>query len=109
MGQESTDLYEVPFANPLTVRRLTTDGDEGWITPEFTWDPTNSFLMWTENRFPDGYRYQLPVGFSEYLLQLEALLSNPPGPGIVDVGQNGVGVAPLPVEQRTQIGTFSLG
>ena len=31
------------------------------------------------------------------------------GPGIVDVGQNGIGVAPLPVEQRTQIGTFALG
>ena len=31
-----------------------------------------------------------------------------PGPGIVDVGQNGVGVAPLPLEQRTQTGTFTV-
>jgi hypothetical protein len=108
VGQESTDLYITPFAEPSSVRRLTSDGDEGWITPEFTWNPSHKFLMWTENRFPDGYRYQLPVSFSEYLLQLEALLSNPPGPGIVDVGQNGVGVAPLPLEQRTQIGTFAL-
>ena len=27
-------------------------------------------------------------------------------PGIVDVGQNGIGVAPLPLEQRTQLGAF---
>jgi hypothetical protein len=106
-GQESTDLYEIPFAHPDEIRRLTYDGNEGWITPEFTWDPTNSFLMWTENRFPDGYRYQLPVELPGYIQQLEALLSNPPGPGIVDVGQNGVGVAPLPLEQRTQLGTFT--
>ena len=106
VGQESTDLYELPLREPTRVRRLTTDGDEGWITPEFTWDPTNSFLMWTENRFPDGYRYPLPVSLTEYVHQFEALLSSPPGPGIVDIGQNGVGVAPLPLEQRTQIGVF---
>ena len=108
VGQESTDLYELPFASPQQVRRLMNDGDEGWITPEFTWDPTNRFLMWTENRFPEGYRHQFPVSLSAYAQQLEALLSNPPGPSIVDIGQNGVGVAPLPLEQRTQIGVFTL-
>ena len=46
------------------------------------------------------------VNLREYIQQFEALLSNPPGPGIVDIGQNGVGVAPLPLEQRTQIGVF---
>jgi WD40-like Beta Propeller Repeat len=107
VGQESTDLYMLPFANPSLVRRLTHDGDEGWITPEFTWDPTNSFLMWTENRFAEGVRYQFPVSVSEYVQHFAALLSNPPGPSIVDVGQNGVGVAPLPLEQRTQIGAFT--
>jgi hypothetical protein len=56
---------------------------------------------------PEGYRYPLPVSLSAYVHQFEALLSNPPGPGIVDVGQNGVGVAPLPLEQRTQIGVFT--
>jgi len=107
LGQESTDLYELRLARPQQVRRLTFDGDQGWITPEFTWDPTNSFLMWTENRFPDGYRYHFPVNLQEYIHQFEALLSNPPGPDIVNVGQNGVGVAPLPLEQRTQIGVFA--
>jgi hypothetical protein len=107
VGQEATDLYELPLAQPTQVRRLMSDGDEGWITPEFTWDPSNSFLMWTENRFPDGYRYRFPADFTEYLVHAQALLSSPPGPGIVDFGQNGVGVAPLPLQQRTQIGTFS--
>jgi hypothetical protein len=91
---------------PEQVRRLTYDGEEGWITPEFTWDPTNSFLMWTENRFPDGYRYQFPVELDEWVAHFRSLLENPPGPDIVNVGQNGVGVAPLPLEQRTQIGVF---
>jgi hypothetical protein len=109
VGQEATDLYELPFGNPGLVRRLTHDGDEGWITPEFTWDPTNSFLLWTENRFPDGYRYALPPELTEYVQHVEAFLSTPPGPGIVDFGQNGIGVAPLPLEQRTQVGTFALG
>jgi hypothetical protein len=106
VGQEATDLYEIPLAHPEQVRRLTHDGDEGWITPEFTWDPTNSFMMWTENRLPDGYRYDEPVELAKYAAEMQALLSNPPGPGIVDVGQNGVGVAPLPLEQRTQLGAF---
>jgi WD40-like Beta Propeller Repeat len=106
VGQESTDLYELRMRYPEQVRRLTHDGDEGWITPEFTWDPTNSFLMWTENRFPDGYRYQFPVELAEWVEHFKALLENPPGPDIVNVNQNGVGVAPLPLEQRTQIGVF---
>jgi hypothetical protein len=105
VGQEATDLYEVPFSDPSKVRRLTSDGNDGWITPEFTWDPSNRCLVWTENRLPDGYRYQLPpVGWAA---QLEALLSHPPNPTqVVDVGQNGVGVAPIPLEQRTRIGVF---
>jgi Tol biopolymer transport system component len=104
-GQEATDLYEVPLNDPSKVRRLTTDGNDGWITPEFTWDPSNKCLVWTENRLPDGYRYQFPpVGWAA---QVKALLSNPPNPNqVVDVGQNGVGVAPFPIQQRTRIGVF---
>jgi len=107
VGQESTDLYELRLRYPEQVRRVTYDGDEGWITPEFTWDPSNSFLMWTENRFPDGYRYQFPVELDEWVSHFQSLLENPPGPDIVNAGQNGVGVAPLPLEQRTQIGVFA--
>ena len=89
-----------------SVRRLTTDGEDGWITPEFSWDPKNRFLMWTENRFPDGYRYPFPPNASEYAQSLQELLQNPPVPG-PDVSPNGVGVAALPLQQRTQIGVFS--
>jgi hypothetical protein len=107
VGQEATDLYELRLLYPEQVRRLSHDGDEGWITPEFTWDPTNSFLLWTENRFPEGYRYPLPAELAEYVEHMRALLSNPPGTDIIQLGQNGVGVAPLPLEQRTQIGVFA--
>ena len=106
IGQEATDLYEINLATKA-VRRLTYDGRGGWITPEFGWDPSNRCLVWTENRFPDGYRYQLPDFPAGWAQQLQALAANPPNPSnIVDVGQNGVGVAPLPVEQATRIGSF---
>ncbi len=108
VGQEATDLYMTSLANPKTVTRLTIDGNDGWITPEFGWDPSGQCLVWTENRFPDGYRYQLPQGPSGWLQQLQDLAASPPDPNnIVDVGQNGVGVAPLPVQQRTRIGSFA--
>ena len=108
VGQEATDLYMTSLAHPGSVTRLTQDGADGWITPEFGWDPSHSCLVWTENRFPDGYRYQLPEGPSGWLTQLEDLVANPPSPtNIVDVSQNGVGVAPLPVQQRTRIGSFA--
>ena len=107
VGQEATDLYMLPLAHPRRVRRLTHDGDAGWITPEFTWDPTNRFLLWTENRFPDGYRYMLPASLPDYVHQVQSLLANPPGTTILDIGQNGVAVAPLPFQQRTQIGVFA--
>jgi hypothetical protein len=104
VGQESTDLYELDLATG-SVRRLSNDGGSGWITPEFTWDPKNRFLMWTENRFPDGYRYPLPPSATDYLSSLETLLSHPSVPS-TDINPNGVGVAPVPVQQRTEIGVF---
>jgi Tol biopolymer transport system component len=107
VGQESTDLYELNLRTK-SVRRLTTDGDDGWITPEFTWDPTGSYLMWTENRFPDGYRYPLPPDPAGWAQSLTELAQNPPQPN-PEISPNGVGVAPLPLEQRTQIGVFRTG
>ena len=47
-------------------------------------------------------------GVTGWLAQLSDFASNPPNPNqIIDVGQNGVGVAPLPVQQRTRIGSFA--
>jgi Tol biopolymer transport system component len=107
VGQEYTDLYELDLATG-SVRRLTTDGNDGWITPEFTWDPTDKFLIWTENRLPDGYRYPFPPNAGEYAQALQELARNPYVPS-TDLTPSGVGVAPFPIQQRTQIGTFELG
>jgi Tol biopolymer transport system component len=104
VGQEATDLYDLHLATGA-VRRLTTFGDNGGIVPEFTWDPANKFLMWTENRLPDGYRYPLPPDPVGYLNSLQALLEHPPDVA-PDPTPNGVGVAPIPLEQTTRIGRF---
>jgi Tol biopolymer transport system component len=107
VGAESTDLYELDLATG-SVRRLTTDGEDGWVTPEFTWDPTNKFLMWTENRLANGYRYSFPPTVTGWEQQLEDLAGSPYVPN-TDLTSSGVGVAPFPVQQRTQIGVFDLG
>jgi hypothetical protein len=105
VGQEYTDLYELNLATG-GIRRLTADGTDGWITPEFAWDPTNQFLIWTENRFPNGYRYPLPPDANGYAQALQQLAGNPYVPN-ADLTPNGVGVAPLPFEQRTLIARFA--
>jgi hypothetical protein len=61
--------------------------------------------MWTENRFPDGYRYPLPPGPAAYVRSLAQLAQHPPEPN-ADVTPNGVAVSPRPVQQRTRIGVF---
>jgi Tol biopolymer transport system component len=104
IGQEYTDLYELNLATG-SVRRLTYDGRQGWVTPEFTWNPKDSFLMWTETRFSDGYRYPLPPNLAGYARSIEAALANPYLP-TNDLTPGGIGVAPLPEQQRTEIGVF---
>jgi Tol biopolymer transport system component len=62
--QQATDLYELPLRwnvghtrfKPGTPRRLTRSGDEGWVIPEFAWDPSGRRLLWTQNKFADGVR-----------------------------------------------------
>jgi hypothetical protein len=58
------------------VRRLTDDGDQGWIIPEFAWDQRRDRLFWTESKFVDGVRVDLPPGGSE-AAELGALLTDP--------------------------------
>ena len=64
--------------------------------------------MWTENRFPDGYRYSFPPTPNEYAQALKEMVHNPWIPGF-DLTPSGAGVAPLPVGQRTRIGVFEAG
>jgi Tol biopolymer transport system component len=101
IAAEATDLYELNLETGA-VRRLTTTGDDGWIVPEFTFDPTNKFMMWTEARYPDGLRMPLPPDpvkdiqeLAEYLQGVEPPPA--PTPGALEV---------LPIERRTQIGRF---
>src|SRR4051794_8744931 len=103
--QESTDLYQLDLATGAT-RRLTHDGDDGWIIPEFTWDPKNEYLLWTEQRFPDGMRVPAPLDVQRQLAQEQEFLSHPPHP---DPGSTGVNNAVIPLEARTRVLRFDLG
>jgi hypothetical protein len=99
-AQETTDLYDLNLATG-SVRRLTNDGDDGWIIPEFTWDSTNSYLFWTELRIPNGLRVPLPIDVSRQLQHTQEYLGNPVLP---TVGSNRLEL--LPIEKRTRVGRF---
>ncbi len=98
----ATDLYEVTLATGA-VRRLTHDGDDGWIIPEFAWDRAGERLLWTELKIVDGARVSLPLDPARQGAQLGGLLLNPPvpGPGATDKGRPG-----FEIVQRTRIGTY---
>jgi Tol biopolymer transport system component len=104
VAEETTDLY---LLDPSTgsVRRLTTDGHDGWIVPEFTWDPKNRRLWFTENRLPPGARVGFPLDPLKELREAADMLENPPTP---DFGKILVGDAALPVQQRTRKLEFRL-
>jgi Tol biopolymer transport system component len=104
IAEETTDLY---LLDPGTgsVRRLTTDGGDGWIVPEFSWDPSNRHLWFTENRLPPGARVAMPLDPVKELREAKTMLESPPTP---DASKLLVGDAALPVEQRTRTLTFHL-
>jgi hypothetical protein len=62
--QQPTDLHEMKLRWNKTrtrfkagpIRRLTYFGDDGWVIPEFTWDPTGKRLLWTQNKYPNDVR-----------------------------------------------------
>lgn len=100
----ANDLYELDFAHPEQVRRLTHNGDDGWIIPEFVWDPAGQRLLWTESKFHDGVRAQLPLDPVRDATELLAMLQDPPLPD----GISGVGLTPaFLVVHRTEIGTYA--
>jgi Tol biopolymer transport system component len=98
----ATDLYQVDPAT-LAVRRLTTDGDKGWIIPEVAWDPAGRSLFWTEQKYPDGVRVSEPVDPVLQAQQLAAFLRHPPIPDAhaFDSGRPG-----FLLQARTRVGTF---
>jgi hypothetical protein len=108
VAEEATDLYELDLATG-NVRRLTTDGNDGWIIPEFAWDPTNKFLMWTEARIRPGASVLEPVDLGRQLANEISLLQNPPpAPNPTPGGANALDVG-LPLVRRTRILRFDLG
>ncbi len=62
--QQATDLYQIALRwnrartrfKPGRIVRLTTSGEEGWVIPEFAFDPGGRRLLWTQNKFDDGQR-----------------------------------------------------
>ncbi len=103
VAQESTDLYELDLATNA-VRRLTYSGDDGWVIPEIMWDPNSGELIWTEARFPDGLRMQLPIELVRDLTELLTYalggglpIPDPTHPGALEV---------FNLERRTQLGHY---
>jgi Tol biopolymer transport system component len=100
---ESNDLYELNLRT-RAVRRLTTDGDDGWITPEFAWDSAGKRLLWTQLKYRDGLRTPLPPDPQTQANGLQDLVANPPTPKSGDThpaGQNSLLI------RRTRIGTYA--
>ena len=104
VAEEKTDLYILDLATGA-LRRLTTDGNDGWIIPEFSWDPAGKRLWWTENRLPPDTRVDFPLDPAGQLQKAARLLESPPTP---DVGHATALDVVLPVEQRTRILEFRL-
>jgi hypothetical protein len=103
IAEASNDLYELDFADPTNVRRLTHNGDDGWIIPEFVWDPAGQRLLWTETKYHDGVRMPLPPHPVRDAHELFKMLRNPPTPDAI----NGVGLTPaFLLLHRTEIGTY---
>jgi Tol biopolymer transport system component len=106
VAQESTDLYELNLATG-SVRRLTTDGDDGWVTPEFTWNPSHTNLVWTEIRFPTGLRVPLALDPLQQLSAEAQLLEHPPLSDVA-LSTSNLLQPSLPIETRTRILRFSV-
>jgi hypothetical protein len=104
VGAEATDLYELNLQTHA-IRRLTTDGDQGWVTPEFTWNRQNTELFWTENRLPPGLAVPLPLDLANQARNTVNYLLHPDN-NLKQLTGGNVTNTVLPVQQQTRIMTF---
>jgi Tol biopolymer transport system component len=103
IAPEATDLWEIDLATPgHDLRRLTFDGDDGWIIPEFAWSPDGKKLLWTEQKYPDGLRVPLPLDPARQAGETVGFVEDPTVPNVnpAHPGINGAVVA------RTRIGSY---
>lgn len=98
---EATDLYLLNLRT-RSVRRITRDGDQGWVIPEFTWDPGNRFLFFTELKVVDDERVPLPV---DPLAQLKHAVSFLTKPQVGSAEANPTSVTKF--DTRTRVLRFS--
>jgi len=62
--EQATDLWELELhwnkkrskVKTGALRRLTTTGEQGWVIPEFAWDPKGKRLLWSQARFSAATR-----------------------------------------------------
>lgn len=133
--QQADDLYEISlrwnaahtsFVQRGPVRRLTHEGDRGWVIPEFAWDPSGTRLLWTESRFAnrvdeptilrqirDAILAQLSgvhqIGqvpfdiFTQVRDQVGKLLQDPASFG----PPKGASTPSAPIDRRTLIGSYA--
>jgi Tol biopolymer transport system component len=104
VGAPTTDLYQLDLESRV-MRRLTFEGRDGWIIPEFAWDPTGSFLLWTEQKYPDGVRVPLPLDLAAQLEGVRSLLAHPPSLPGGEALRPGGGLLPI-LAARTMVGAF---
>jgi Tol biopolymer transport system component len=128
--QQADDLYQIDlrwnqghtrFHQRRPVRRLTHSGGNGWIIPEFAWDPDGRRLLWTQGKLPN--RIDEPtvlrqirrdiVGrlkgvdrISEIPFDIVSQVRDRVGKVLVDPDSFGSGDGPSALVQRTVIGRY---
>jgi Tol biopolymer transport system component len=100
--QQANDLYELDLAT-RRVRRLTDDGDDGWIIPEFSWDPAGRRLLWTELKWRDELRVDGSLDPAEEAAQALNLAEDPPRFSPNDLEKGGQNSN---LSRRTRIGRY---
>ena len=85
------------------MRRLTHDGDDGWITPEIVFDAPGKRLLWTEVKWRDELRVDQPVDPVKEATEAANLANDPPSFSPNDTHHGGQNSN---LRRRTRIGRY---